>query len=336
MATTRALGITAFTLCAACASAHADRIAVQPEQKPAQVLGSTSPYSVDLIDQSGHALDVYQQRGRFYVLGQQGQRYSIRVKNPTARRVEAVVSVDGLDVIDGKSADFKSKRGYVVPAYGELKIDGFRVSTSHVAAFRFSSVRNSYAGRKGKARNVGVIGVAIFEEKKQPEIIVHEHRPPPHPRPYPRKDVDRNLESEDSGDFDDAPAPPAEPARGGASADKPASTGSAGSTRGAPAPRDFRTTVRRRERCCTKKKERPGLGTEFGERRWSAVSFTRFERANASVPSAMATLRYNDRDGLAALGIRLAPQPDPEELHLRETADPFPANGFAAPPTGWR
>src|SRR5690606_38241739 len=48
-------------------------------------------------------------------------------------------------------------------------------SLSDVATFRFSSVDNSYAGRKGKARNVGVIAVAIFEEAAPPpeqQIVV--------------------------------------------------------------------------------------------------------------------------------------------------------------------
>ena len=39
--------------------------------------------------------------------------------------MEAVVSVDGRDVIDGKPADFRNKRGYLVPAWGSVDIDGF-------------------------------------------------------------------------------------------------------------------------------------------------------------------------------------------------------------------
>jgi hypothetical protein len=34
-----------------------------------------------------------------------------------------------------------------------------------VAAFRFGSVRGSYAAGKGGERNVGVIGVALFSER---------------------------------------------------------------------------------------------------------------------------------------------------------------------------
>src|SRR3970040_215296 len=133
----------------ACGSAYADRVAVPPEQ-PRAPLAMPSPYKVELLGEDGRALPVYQQGGRFYMMGAVGQRYTIRVTNPTARRVEAVVSVDGLDVIDGRIADFRSKRGYVVPAYGELRVDGWRTSTTHVAAFRFSSVSNSYPGRKGQ------------------------------------------------------------------------------------------------------------------------------------------------------------------------------------------
>ncbi|HUH05573.1 MAG TPA: hypothetical protein VML75_26445 [Kofleriaceae bacterium] len=332
--------ITALTLsAAACGSAYADRVgepaAVAVAPQPVAV-AAESPYSVDLIDEQGRNLDLFQHRGRFYVLGQVGQRYSIRVKNPTPRRVEAALSVDGLDVIDGKGADYRTKRGYVVPAYGELKVDGFRVSTSQVATFRFSSVSNSYAGRKGVARNVGVIGVAIFEEKAAPEIIVEQ-------RPHYRGGYDK-YDSADEAEADyDAPASPSRTTR--APASKPSNgdgrfEGTLGGSAGAPAPpSDIRTTAEHRpapERCCSNnqpaKTERPGLGTEFGERRYSNVSFTRFERANATVPTALAEFRYNDSQGLAALGIRVAPSPGPHELDLRETATPFPSTGFAAPP----
>jgi hypothetical protein len=47
-----------------------------------------------------------------------------------------------------------------------LEIDGFRTSYNHVAAFKFSSVSNSYANlRHGDTRNVGVIGIAVFTQK---------------------------------------------------------------------------------------------------------------------------------------------------------------------------
>ncbi|WP_434043452.1 MULTISPECIES: hypothetical protein [Sorangium] len=100
-----------------------------------------------------------------HVVGEAGQRYSIVLRNLTPTRIECVVSVDGLDVMDGEPAAF-GKRGYLVDPHGELEIDGFRQSMDTVAAFRFGSVRGSYANQKhGDARNVGVIGVALFHER---------------------------------------------------------------------------------------------------------------------------------------------------------------------------
>lgn len=82
----------------------------------------------------------------------------------------------------------------------------------------------------------------------------------------------------------------------------------------------------------TPRTNRPGLGTEFGESRYSAASYTKFVRA-ANRPIAIAELRYNDVTGLAALGIPVQPAPDEGEIMLRETADPFPGdNRFSRPP----
>ena len=75
----------------------------------------------------------------------------------------------------------------------------------------------------------------------------------------------------------------------------------------------------------TQRNNRPGLGTEFGESRYSAASFTRFVRS-ASRPIAIAELRYNDFAGLVALGIHAQPLPDEREIMTRETADPFPGD----------
>ena len=74
-----------------------------------------------------------------------------------------------------------------------------------------------------------------------------------------------------------------------------------------------------------REKSRPGLGTEFGESRTSAATFTRFVRSSTR-PIAIAELRYNDMAGLVALGIPVQPLPDSGELMTRETADPFPGD----------
>ena len=126
-------------------------------------------YEVEvLID--GNVAPTYAHDGETYVMGQLGARYTLRVHNYSGRRIEAVVSVDGRDVIDGKPAELRTKRGYLVPAYGTVDIDGWRISRAEAAAFRFSSVPDSYAARTGSAREVGVIGVAVFPERYVPPI----------------------------------------------------------------------------------------------------------------------------------------------------------------------
>ncbi len=116
-------------------------------------------------DEHGRFISGFTAGGNNYVPGSSGDRYSIVVKNKSPGRVEAVVSVDGLDVIDGRPAAL-DKRGYLLEAFSEVEIDGFRTSTSQVAAFRFGAVEDSYAELKhGETRNVGVIGLAVFHER---------------------------------------------------------------------------------------------------------------------------------------------------------------------------
>lgn len=102
---------------------------------------------------------------RRYVEGRNGGTYSIVVKNRCKSRVQVVLSVDGLDVLDGKPAA-TSRPGYIIGAGETLEVMGFRTSREAVAAFKFSTVGQSYAQtRHGDTRNVGVIGLAAYLEK---------------------------------------------------------------------------------------------------------------------------------------------------------------------------
>jgi hypothetical protein len=120
--------------------------------------------TIRVVDDSGATLPTFSAGGRSYVLGNDGARYSIRIENQTGARFEAVATVDGLDVIDGQPGSFE-KRGYLVAPWSTVEIDGFRRSEAQVAAFRFGKVRDSYAAKRGSDRNVGVIGVAVFQER---------------------------------------------------------------------------------------------------------------------------------------------------------------------------
>lgn len=347
---------------AGCSAAHADRIGPAPNQigprtalaiAPAKI---RAPYDVQILSDGGETAPTYALKDRFYVQGTAGERYVIRVTNPTARRIEAVVSVDGLDVVDGEAGDLR-KRGYVVPPYGEVRIEGFRTSNEDVATFRFSSVGDSYAGKKGKARNVGVIAVALFEEQAEApqQIIVQppidEDRGGGFRPPYDYEDdidvdvnvnISRNKGRDIVSKADKAPAKPSTSGSASKRSIAPASPPPP-PTATAPAPTggqrrfdmedaavdggEAAPVVQERQQ-----RERLGLGTEFGEQRYSAATFTKFVRAPGR-PVAIAELRYNDAAGLMALGINVGPMPDAGEIMTRETADPFPGDQrFATPP----
>jgi hypothetical protein len=120
--------------------------------------------SVRLLDAGGRPLDHFRQHADHYVEGHRGERYLIEIENHGPDRFEAVATVDGLDVMDGQRGSL-AKRGYVLHAFGTVRIDGFRQNMDEVAAFRFGAVGDSYAALKGDDANVGVIAVALFGER---------------------------------------------------------------------------------------------------------------------------------------------------------------------------
>lgn len=298
----------AFTL-AACAGAST--ASAYPGER-----SSSGPYRLEVTDASGHALRSFEHNGRSYLLGNAGERYRIRVYNQTGRRVEAVISIDGRDAIDGKSARF-DKPGYLIAPYGSVTVDGFRLSLRDVAAFRFSDVADSYAAQMGDARNVGVIGVAVFSERAPPPPPVIRKPYPEEPCDYGRSD-DRDAEKKSA---DAAPAPPR------AKADNASGGGRA-------------AAESRNESGEHRQADRPGLGTAFGERTHSPVVQVEFARARPGSPDFVLATRYNDHSGLVALGIDVYGNRWRRyhyDAWQRETARPFAEipRAFAPPPPGW-
>ena len=140
--------------------------------------------TISVKDANGDPLEAVHVGERTFVVGQAGQRYSIVLQNHTSHRLEAVGTVDGLDVIDGKPGSFDN-RGYVLLPFATLEIEGFRTSTAQVAAFRFASVADSYAAQTGSARNVGVIGIAFFNERGDTFVPEDETRLRDNASPFP-------------------------------------------------------------------------------------------------------------------------------------------------------
>jgi hypothetical protein len=116
----------------------------------------------------GRWLQVHRHEGRAYIVGKPGHEYQIRLSNRLGEELLAVVSVDGVNVITGQTAN-PSQSGYVIAPRGTLDIHGWRRSLSQTAAFYFTALPDSYAARTGRPDDVGVIGIALFRKKQEPQ-----------------------------------------------------------------------------------------------------------------------------------------------------------------------
>jgi len=150
---------------------------------------------IEVYDRTaGRTLDVYEHDGRRYVAGEPGHEYQVVLRNTSNRRVLAVTSVDGVNVITGQTAA-PEQSGYVLSPWDSLEVSGWRKSMDEVAAFYFTPHRNSYAARTGRPFDVGVIGVALFREKNRWHKFLDR--------------LDRDIERDSLDDRDAAGAPPA-------------------------------------------------------------------------------------------------------------------------------
>lgn len=121
-----------------------------------------------VIDESGRAIPLQRARrggdAQFRLAGAEGARYTLRFRNLSDRSYEVIATVDGLDVLNGKPGSLRNG-GYVLRPLQVLDIEGFRKSQSEVAAFRFATPGRAYAANTeaGDARNIGILGAALFE-----------------------------------------------------------------------------------------------------------------------------------------------------------------------------
>jgi hypothetical protein len=222
--------------------------------------------SVDLVTRAdGQVLPAYAKDGRHWVIGTPGREYSIRVCNTTGARVLAVMSVDGVNVITGDTAS-PAQSGYVLGAWECADIGGWRKSMSRTAAFYFTELPDAYATRTGRPENVGVIGVALFPEKRRAVAV----------RPWPGK-----ILGESRSD-----AAPAE-----AAAERQAADASAAASGG---------TMRNESAPAAAPQAK--LGTGHGRSEHSPAQTVAFERAS-DAPAETIAIHYDRRENLAAMGI---------------------------------
>jgi len=235
---------------------------------------------------TGERIPVHTHRGRLYVAGTPGAKYSLLLDNKTGERVLTVVSVDGVNVITGDTAA-PAQSGYVLGPWGSVDVDGWRKNMSEVAAFVFTALPESYAARTGRPGNVGVIGVAVFREYQPPRPPALLKQPAPFSGPGARGGEAR----ESAGGAARDSAAPASPPAGALS----------------------RIMPRPEEK----------LGTGHGEREASEARWTRFHRESA-YPAEMISIYYDSRANLIARGvIPSAPRAEPNPFPgFRFTPDP--------------
>lgn len=219
---------------------------------------------VQVIDRAtGEVLPKYQHHGRVYIVGTPGNRYSINVRNKSNGRIMSIVSVDGVNAISGQTAD-TLQQGYVLAPWNTAEIAGWRKNLKEVAAFYFTSLSNSYAGRTGRPENVGVIGVAVYEEDL------------PVVQPYEEAQASFKERADSASG-----APAAAPA---AKADQANSTlGNSSASRAVAA-------------------ESKKLGTGHGERLAAPTQYTSFKRLTMA-PAEVVTIYYDSRANLLAQGV---------------------------------
>jgi hypothetical protein len=143
---------------------------------------------VSVVDRdTGEWLRQYPHRGDTWVAGTPGNRYGVRLTNTTGERVLVVLSVDGINAVTGQTAA-PSQAGYVLEPWESAEIAGWRKSLDDIAQFVFTDLGDSYAARTERPRNVGVIGVAVFQES----------RPRYYPAPMPSISRGREYERDEA------------------------------------------------------------------------------------------------------------------------------------------
>jgi hypothetical protein len=212
---------------------------------------------------TGEVLPVIRYGGRLFVAGQTGARYGLRLTNRSVARVLAVLSADGVNVLDGETASY-SQSGYVFGPRQSYDVTGWRKSDTEVAAFTFAPLPQSYAARTGRPNDVGVIGMAVFEERPPIELLGAERRAAPAPTSVPAP----------------APAPPPS-----AATSEVVVTGS---------------RIARRDFGAQRQDDR--LGTAHGAREWSQVTTVSFVRATP-YPCLTRQIEYDTFDNLVARGV---------------------------------
>jgi len=259
-----------------------------------------------LVD--GWAAPLYVRPGAWdksYFQAFKGKNYSLVVRNTTGQRVGVLISVDGINVVNGQRSSLSNHESmYVLDAWESATIQGWRTSLRDVRRFVFVDEARSYASRTDQANgDMGWIRVLSFREQ-QPVTWRYDR-----PKVRERSEMDelggRNeMEDKREGAAERRPSAAAPPTLGE-------------SARGS----DLRAQKSSGQLHSAPQSDAvPGTG--WGDQRIDPVRQTQF----AAMPHAtdQLVLRYEYASGLRALGIF----PRERRVFERERGE----LGFAQPP----
>ena len=241
----------------------------------------------------GSPLEVLYGRGRRYVEAREGAEYTLLVRNPLPVRVAVALSVDGLNTIDARRTSAWDASKWVIEPYGTIRISGWQMSSSRARRFYFTTERDSYAARIGRASDLGVITAIFFRESTpRPHPVV----PPPYDGPAQPRERSGERRNDEMRTQNEAPK----------------ARGSAGSTAARPRADD--------EHAAT------GIGRSVGhDVTWIDM---RLERS----PAAELTVRYEYRDALVRLGLLPRPWRDDGAIRRRERSRGFEEPRYSPEP----
>lgn len=169
-----------------------------------------SPVRVDIVNDGGRAFRLYPVNSgahnikRAYLQATNRQQYNIKIRNMSGRRVAVVVTVDGRNILTGKKSWLRSnEKMYLVDPYQTAIYKGWRTSKNRVNRFFFTDAGNSYAGAWGDRSAMGVIAVAVFNEKPRPvynpPMVGKSLRAAPAPMAAPKAAMRRKSKSSNAG-----------------------------------------------------------------------------------------------------------------------------------------
>jgi len=275
-------------LVAMATTAHASAARVRPVSvTPAEMWADDNVVDVQLqVD--GDAAPLYVSPNgdrRHYFEAFAGRNYSVVLRNNSGRRIGVLLTVDGLNVVNGEATRLASDEPmYVLGPWESATIRGWRSSMDEVRRFVFVDEKRSYASRTGQANSdMGWIRVLSFREQQPVAYFWNGVRKPADDRDNaPRPEAGMERSKNDTG-----AAPPQ------------------ASSKQAPEPTMQRMDGSEEKEMASgdMQKDQSGSfpGTGWGDRRTDRVHYVDFTPERRAADQLV--FRYEYARGLVALGI---------------------------------